>query len=415
MAAGVACLSASGPPPSVVSPKPPFFFTSQLCAGVRPHHRCVQAEPCSVLLLLPAAARLPQLPPALTLTPTRPIPFPPPIAEDSYRKQVVIDTETCLLDILDTAGQEEYRCARRGKGDATGEARRGEAAAAAAAPSPFSVALICRAHPRFPSAMRDQYMRTGEGFLLVYSIDQQDSFDEIHRFRDQVRPPGGGVRRGRGSASSLPLSLTHALRLIPLSPDYTRKRHTQRAHDPYVAASPLCPRRGCADHAPLTPPRPSAPPQWSATSATSKTAASCQSRPASSWRAATASPSRRRLQNGASTLCVFVSCLFVLFGCFCSSPPLDSSPVLTQLCPSLCVPPASTTQDEAFHQLVREIRRAKEMEQPAVRCRLPCARPVLAPCSHDRLTRVCVCASPSLPTQGGRNKGAKKKGGCTLL
>ena len=32
------------------------------------------------------------------------------ISEDSYRKQVVIDGETCLLDILDTAGQEEYRC-----------------------------------------------------------------------------------------------------------------------------------------------------------------------------------------------------------------------------------------------------------------------------------------------------------------
>ena len=31
------------------------------------------------------------------------------IVEDSYRKQVVIDGETCLLDILDTAGQEEYR------------------------------------------------------------------------------------------------------------------------------------------------------------------------------------------------------------------------------------------------------------------------------------------------------------------
>ena len=30
--------------------------------------------------------------------------------EDSYRKQVVIDSETCVLDILDTAGQEEYRC-----------------------------------------------------------------------------------------------------------------------------------------------------------------------------------------------------------------------------------------------------------------------------------------------------------------
>jgi len=31
--------------------------------------------------------------------------------EDTYRKQVVIDGETCLLDILDTAGQEEYRLA----------------------------------------------------------------------------------------------------------------------------------------------------------------------------------------------------------------------------------------------------------------------------------------------------------------
>ena len=31
-----------------------------------------------------------------------------PTIEDSYRKQVAIDEETCLLDILDTAGQEEY-------------------------------------------------------------------------------------------------------------------------------------------------------------------------------------------------------------------------------------------------------------------------------------------------------------------
>jgi GTPase KRas protein len=67
-----------------------------------------------------------------------------PTIEDSYRKQVAIDNETCLLDILDTAGQEEY------------------------------------------SAMRDQYMRTGEGFLLVYSIDSKRSFDEIHKFREQI-------------------------------------------------------------------------------------------------------------------------------------------------------------------------------------------------------------------------------------
>ena len=32
-----------------------------------------------------------------------------PTIEDSYRKQVVIDGETCLLDILDTAGQEVNR------------------------------------------------------------------------------------------------------------------------------------------------------------------------------------------------------------------------------------------------------------------------------------------------------------------
>ncbi|PVU87385.1 hypothetical protein BB560_006499, partial [Smittium megazygosporum] len=31
-----------------------------------------------------------------------------PTIEDSYRKQCVIDGETALLDVLDTAGQEEY-------------------------------------------------------------------------------------------------------------------------------------------------------------------------------------------------------------------------------------------------------------------------------------------------------------------
>merc|ERR1711935_1257800 len=67
-----------------------------------------------------------------------------PSIEDSYRKQVTIDDETCLLDILDTAGQEEY------------------------------------------SAMRDQYMRTGEGFLCVYSITSRGSFEEINDFRDQI-------------------------------------------------------------------------------------------------------------------------------------------------------------------------------------------------------------------------------------
>ena len=36
------------------------------------------------------------------------------------------------------------------------------------------------------SAMREQYMRTGEGFLLVYSITSRDSFEEISTFHQQI-------------------------------------------------------------------------------------------------------------------------------------------------------------------------------------------------------------------------------------
>jgi len=68
-----------------------------------------------------------------------------PTIEDSYRKQVVVDGETCLLDILDTAGQEEY------------------------------------------SAMRDQYMRTGEGFLCVFAVNNLRSFEDIKQYREQIK------------------------------------------------------------------------------------------------------------------------------------------------------------------------------------------------------------------------------------
>jgi GTPase SAR1 family protein len=56
----------------------------------------------------------------------------------------VIDGETALIDVLDTAGQEEY------------------------------------------SAMREQYIRTGEGFLIVYSITSRDSFEETKVFQKQI-------------------------------------------------------------------------------------------------------------------------------------------------------------------------------------------------------------------------------------
>ncbi|CAK7892300.1 ras-like protein 1 [[Candida] anglica] len=68
-----------------------------------------------------------------------------PTIEDSYRKPCTIDNEQVLLDVLDTAGQEEY------------------------------------------SAMREQYMRTGEGFLLVYSINSRNSLEELQSFYEQIQ------------------------------------------------------------------------------------------------------------------------------------------------------------------------------------------------------------------------------------
>ncbi|CAH2352985.1 ras-like protein 1 [[Candida] railenensis] len=68
-----------------------------------------------------------------------------PTIEDSYRKPCTIDDEQVLLDVLDTAGQEEY------------------------------------------SAMREQYMRTGEGFLLVYSINSKNSLEELQSFYEQIQ------------------------------------------------------------------------------------------------------------------------------------------------------------------------------------------------------------------------------------
>ncbi|KYR01248.1 Ras GTPase [Tieghemostelium lacteum] len=67
-----------------------------------------------------------------------------PTLEDSYRKQTTVDNEECLLDIYDTAGQEDF------------------------------------------SAVRDQYMRTGEGFLCVYSITYLQSFKEIPKLHNHL-------------------------------------------------------------------------------------------------------------------------------------------------------------------------------------------------------------------------------------
>ncbi len=67
-----------------------------------------------------------------------------PTIEDSYIQHTEIDGEWCILDVLDTAGQEEF------------------------------------------SAMREQYMRKGDGFLIVYSVIDRASYENTRSFYTQI-------------------------------------------------------------------------------------------------------------------------------------------------------------------------------------------------------------------------------------
>lgn len=37
------------------------------------------------------------------------------------------------------------------------------------------------------SAMRDQYMRTGEGFLCVFAVNTTKSYEDINTYREQIK------------------------------------------------------------------------------------------------------------------------------------------------------------------------------------------------------------------------------------
>lgn len=67
-----------------------------------------------------------------------------PTIEDAYKIRIRIDDEPANLDILDTAGQAEF------------------------------------------TAMRDQYMRAGEGFIICYSITDRRSFHEVREFKQLI-------------------------------------------------------------------------------------------------------------------------------------------------------------------------------------------------------------------------------------
>lgn len=68
-----------------------------------------------------------------------------PTIEDSYRKQIEVDGRACDLEILDTAGVAQF------------------------------------------TAMRELYIKSGKGFLLVYSVTDESSLQELVALREQVQ------------------------------------------------------------------------------------------------------------------------------------------------------------------------------------------------------------------------------------
>lgn len=67
-----------------------------------------------------------------------------PTIEDSFRTTIEIDGSVQTISILDTAGQEEY------------------------------------------SSLRDSYIRSGDAFVIVYSIVSKASFLEANQFREEI-------------------------------------------------------------------------------------------------------------------------------------------------------------------------------------------------------------------------------------
>ncbi|KAM0816660.1 putative P-loop containing nucleoside triphosphate hydrolase protein [Seiridium cardinale] len=85
-----------------------------------------------------------------------------PTIEDSYRTQVSVDGRQVVLEILDTAGTEQF--GSYGPASSPGTFETDSAAV----------------------AMRDLYMKTGQGFLLVFSIASSSSLAELAGLRDEI-------------------------------------------------------------------------------------------------------------------------------------------------------------------------------------------------------------------------------------
>ncbi|CEH16771.1 ras small monomeric gtpase [Ceraceosorus bombacis] len=67
-----------------------------------------------------------------------------PTIEDTYRKPIIIDGQHCLVEILDTAGTEQFM------------------------------------------ALKELYMKSGHGFILVFSLTHLASVNELGPLREQI-------------------------------------------------------------------------------------------------------------------------------------------------------------------------------------------------------------------------------------
>ncbi|KAJ5056566.1 P-loop containing nucleoside triphosphate hydrolase protein [Bipolaris maydis] len=82
-----------------------------------------------------------------------------PTIEDSYRKVLEVDGRHVILEILDTAGTEQFK---------------------------FPTTPLLGKHQNLHGC-RELYMKTGQGFLLVFSITSESSFWELAELREQIR------------------------------------------------------------------------------------------------------------------------------------------------------------------------------------------------------------------------------------
>ncbi|KAJ7359750.1 ras protein [Mycena albidolilacea] len=68
-----------------------------------------------------------------------------PTIEDGYRKQFIVDNRMCFVEVIDTAGQEEY------------------------------------------AELRNQWVREAQGFILIYTITSRWTFEKVGVFHESVR------------------------------------------------------------------------------------------------------------------------------------------------------------------------------------------------------------------------------------